>query len=65
MENKDTNTDYQKVIRRANVRNYRNCNQNHFFLCIKACVRAIFYQIFICSPNDGSTKTTKNVFYFI
>ena len=28
-------------------------------------VFAIFYQIFIFSPNDSSLKTMKNVFYFI
>ena len=28
-------------------------------------VSAIFYQIFIFSPNDSPSKTTKNVFYFI
>ena len=26
---------------------------------------AIFYQIFIFSPNDSLSKTMKNVFYFI
>ena len=26
---------------------------------------AIFYQIFIFSPNDSPLKTMKNVFYFI
>ena len=30
---------------------------------IKACV--FFYQIFIFSPNDSSSTTIKNVFYFI
>ena len=28
-------------------------------------VFAIFYQIFIFSPNDNTLKTMKNVFYFI
>ena len=28
-------------------------------------VSAIFYQIFIFSPNDSPSKTIKNVFYFI
>ena len=28
-------------------------------------VSAIFYQIFIFSPNDGHSKAMKNVFYFI
>ena len=28
-------------------------------------VFAIFYQIFIFSPNDSSLKTMKNFFYFI
>ena len=28
-------------------------------------VAAIFYQIFILSPNNSPLKTTKNVFYFI
>ena len=28
-------------------------------------VSAIFYQIFIFSPNDSPSKTMKNVFYFI
>ena len=28
-------------------------------------VSAIFYQIFIFSPNDSPSKTVKNVFYFI
>ena len=31
---------------------------------IKACV-GYFYQIFIFSPNDSPSKSTKNVFYFI
>ena len=30
----------------------------------KACVR-YFHQIFIFSPNDSSSKTMKNTFYFI
>ena len=28
-------------------------------------VSAIFYQIYIFSPNDSHLKTMKNVFYFI
>ena len=28
-------------------------------------VSAIFYQVFIFSPNDSPLKTVKNVFYFI
>ena len=32
--------------------------------CLKL-VSAIFYQIFIFSPNDSPSKTMKNVFYFI
>ena len=28
-------------------------------------VSAIFYQIFIFSPNDSPSKTEKNIFYFI
>ena len=28
-------------------------------------VSAIFYQLFIFSPNDSPSKTVKNVFYFI
>ena len=28
-------------------------------------VSAIFYQLFIFSPNDSPLKTMKNVFYFI
>ena len=28
-------------------------------------VSAIFYQIFIFSPNDSPSKTMKSVFYFI
>ena len=28
-------------------------------------VSAIFYEIFIFSPNDSPSKTVKNVFYFI
>ena len=28
-------------------------------------VSAIFYQIFIFSPNDSPSKTMKNAFYFI
>ena len=31
---------------------------------IKACAR-YFYQIFIFSPNDSSSKTMKNAFYII
>ena len=27
--------------------------------------RAIYYQIFVFSPNENLSKTTKNVFYFI
>ena len=30
----------------------------------KACVR-YFYQIFIFLPNDSTSKTMKNAFYFI
>ena len=28
-------------------------------------VSAIFYEIFVFSPNDSPSKTIKNVFYFI
>ena len=34
-------------------------------LNLKLIVSAIFYQIFIFSPNDSLSKTMKNVFYFI
>ena len=34
-------------------------------VALKACVSAIFYQIFIFSPNGSPLKTMKNVFYFI
>ena len=37
---------------------------NHTDLNLKT-VSAIFYQIFIFSPNDSPLKTMKNVFYFI
>ena len=33
--------------------------------CYLKLVSAIFYQIFIFSPNDSPSKTMKNVFYFI
>ena len=37
-----------------------DCSSN----CLKL-VSAIFYRIFIFSPNDSPLKTMKNVFYFI
>ena len=33
MENKDTNTNYQKVVRGQKVRNCRNYNRYNFFAC--------------------------------
>ena len=33
-------------------------------ICLKL-VSAIFYQIFIFSPNDSPLKTMRNIFYFI
>ena len=35
-----------------------------YLMKLKACVR-YFFQIFIFSSNDRSSKTMKNVFYFI
>ena len=40
-----------------------NAELKHLVL-IKTCV-CYFYQIFIFSPNDSHSKTTKNAFYFI
>ena len=37
----------------------------HNFFFILKLVSAIFYEIFIFSPNDSPSKTIKNVFYFI
>ena len=42
MENKDANTDYQKVVGRPKVRNCRNHNRYHFF-CLRF-VFTIFYR---------------------
>ena len=36
----------------------------HEQMCLKL-VSAIFYQIFIFSPNHSPLKTVQNVFYFI
>ena len=36
-----------------------------FLLLTLKLVSAIFYEIFIFSPNDSPSKTIKNVFYFI
>ena len=33
--------------------------------CNLKLVSAIFYQVFIFSPNDSPSKIVKNVFYFI
>ena len=38
---------------------------NHSKPCLLKLASAIFYQIFIFSPNDNPSKTMKNVFYFI
>ena len=35
------------------------------FITILKFVNAIFYQIFIFSPNDSASKVIKSVFYFI
>ena len=40
------------------------CKRNVFDVYIKACVR-YFISNFSSSPNDSSSKTMKNVFYFI
>ena len=43
-----------------------NCCCNFFTLILSLkLVSAIFYQIFIFSPNDSPLKVMKNVFYFI
>ena len=39
-------------------------NQKMHLLLLKL-VSAIFYQIFIFSPNNSASKTMKNLFYFI
>ena len=36
-----------------------------FLIIYLKLVSAIFYQIFMLSPNDSFSKTIKNVFYFI
>ena len=36
-----------------------------FLIIYLKLVSAIFYQIFMPSPNDSFSKTIKNVFYFI
>ena len=41
------------------------CFPAFFFSSSLKIVSAIFYQIFIFSPNDIPLKTTKNLFYFI
>ena len=43
---------------------FQNFSEKHCILTLKL-VSAIFYQIFIFSPNDSPSKTIKNVFYFI
>ena len=40
-------------------------NQIDLMLYYLKLVSAIFYEIFIFSPNDSPSKTIKNVFYFI
>ena len=45
------------------VKLFKN-NFNNFNKFLKL-VSAIFYQIFIFSPNDSPLKTVKNIFYFI
>ena len=39
--------------------------KNAISKCKLKLVSAIFYQVFIFSPNDRPSKTVKNVFYFI
>ena len=41
------------------------CYDRTKLVLFKAFISAIFYQIFIFTPNDSPLKTMKNVFYFI
>ena len=56
--------DKTKSILFSKARGLREINIAFAGYSIKACV-CYFYQIFIFSLNDSSSKTMKNVFYFI
>ena len=45
--------------------NYLSVFDHFVGLVLKKLVSAIFYQIFIFSPNDSPSKTMKSAFYFI
>ena len=60
----------KNVTVKATVSTCRKVEISNPLVVIEICdllklVSAIFYQIFIFSPNDSLSKTTKNVFYFI
>ena len=52
------------------IKTIKAYNPYHDFTSNRECymlklLSTIFYQIFIFSPNDSSSKTMKNIFYFI
>ena len=55
---------FRKIFNRAQYALVRFWIVFNFWVNLKACV-LYFYQIFIFSPNDSSSKTMKNAFYFI
>ena len=44
---------------------FQDLNKQFNWNLVLKLVSAIFYQIFIFSPNDSPLKTIKNVFYFV
>ena len=53
MENKDTNTDYEKVLTGQKVRNCRNYSQYHFF-CLRFVFTIFFTRSFQVPPEKKS-----------
>ena len=53
----------ESLVRKARRKTYAQ-KYIHKFLSLKLAF-AIFYQIFVFSPNDSPLKTVKNVFYLI
>ena len=54
---------FKNVGERSTTKNYAPCLLS-VSKVFKACVH-YFHQMFISSPNDSSSKTIKNAFYFI
>ena len=50
------------IYHKGPTNNYECFIECYYYLKLAS---AIFYQIFVFSPNDSALKTMKNIFYFI